>query len=161
MIRSFLPIVDHHSTILILGSIPGIRSLQAGQYYAHPANQFWKIIFDIVDEPFDECYCNRVSLLKNHSIALWDVIASCERKGSLDTNIQSPIVQDFPAFFSRYPGIHAVFFNGMKAKKTFDQHVDMPVKCCPAMFQLPSTSPAMTRIWSVKREAWKAILCWL
>ena len=88
-INSFPPIADEHSEILILGSVPGVKSLEMQQYYAHPQNQFWKILFHIFGEEFSTDYPQRIDLLKRYNIALWDVIESCERKGSLDTEIKN------------------------------------------------------------------------
>ena len=88
-ISSFPPIIDDASKILILGSIPGVKSLEKQQYYAHPQNAFWKIIFALFEEEFTENYAERIQVLKKHHIALWDVIDSCERKGSLDSEIRN------------------------------------------------------------------------
>jgi hypoxanthine-DNA glycosylase len=81
-ISSFPPIIDNNSKILILGSIPGVKSLEKQQYYAHPQNKFWKIIFELLNEKFTENYAERINILKKHHIALWDVIDSCERKAA-------------------------------------------------------------------------------
>jgi hypoxanthine-DNA glycosylase len=83
-ISSFPPVISKRSKILILGSIPGAKSLEMRQYYAHPQNRFWKIIFELLNENFTTDYSEKIKILKKHHIALWDVIDSCERKGSLD-----------------------------------------------------------------------------
>lgn len=88
-IFSFPPIVDSNSRILILGSIPGVKSLEKQQYYGHPQNKFWKIIFELLNEDFTGDYGEKIRMLKKHRIALWDVIDSCERKGSLDSEIKN------------------------------------------------------------------------
>lgn len=79
-ISSFPPIISEHSQVLILGCIPGLKSLEMQEYYAHPQNKFWKILFDLFHETFSINYDDRINLLKKHHIALWDVIDSCERK---------------------------------------------------------------------------------
>jgi hypoxanthine-DNA glycosylase len=83
-ISSFPPIIDKESKILILGSIPGVKSLEMQQYYAHPQNKFWKIICEIFNEKFTTDYDERIKILEKYHVALWDVIDNCERKGSLD-----------------------------------------------------------------------------
>ena len=88
-ISSFLPIIDAQSEILILGSIPGVKSLEKQQYYGHPQNKFWKIIFELLNEEFTDDYTQRIATISKHHIALWDVIDSCERKGSLDSEIRN------------------------------------------------------------------------
>ena len=82
-ISSFPPIIDKESKILILGSIPGVKSLEMQQYYAHPQNKFWKIIFELFNEKFTTDYKERIEILEKHHIALWDVIDTCERKGRI------------------------------------------------------------------------------
>ena len=88
-ISSFPPIINNESKILILGSIPGIKSLEMQQYYAHPQNKFWKIIFDLFSEDFTTDYSERIKILEKYHVALWDVIDTCERKGSLDSEIRN------------------------------------------------------------------------
>ena len=102
-INSFPPIVDEHSEILILGSVPGVKSLQMQQYYAHPQNQFWKLMFYLFDSEFSTDYNTRLELLKTNKVALWDVIESCERKGSLDTEIKDEIDNNILELIENHP----------------------------------------------------------
>lgn len=149
---------------LILGSMPGVKSLAEQQYYAHPQNSFWRIMSALLDAPV-ETYPQRVALIKNHNLALWDVLQSCFRPGSLDSEIEpgSIIVNDFAAFFRRHPTITQVFFNGATAEKEFRRRVlpGLPEKLAGrlALTRLPSTSPAHAGMKpAAKRREWNKIL---
>ena len=127
--------------------MPGVASLQAQQYYAHPRNLFWPFMADILG--FDPAlpYSRRLAALRAHGIALWDVLAACERPGSLDGHIvrSSEVVNDFATFRARHPALARVCLNGGKAAETFRRHVQ---RASPTLFDgieiraLPSTSPA-------------------
>lgn len=155
-ISSFPPIIDSESKILILGSIPGVKSLEKQQYYAHPQNKFWRIIFELFNEEFTEDYRERVEILKKHHIGLWDVIDSCERKGSLDSEIRNEEANQIAALLEQHPNIRAIFCNGGKSyqnlQKMLGKNYQLP------LFQLPSTSPLHTVSFEYKLEAWKKIL---
>jgi len=162
--KGFPPIVDERSRVLILGSMPGQESLAQRKYYAHPRNVFWKVMHSLFDMgSTDSDYVLRVSNLKEHTIALWDVVESCEREGSLDSNIvhQSICLNDFNSLFKKYPGITVVFFNGNTANKLFTKYVMPTLERNNLIFhQLPSTSPAHAGLsiedkakrWSVIRK---------
>ncbi|CAG4885039.1 G:T/U mismatch-specific uracil/thymine DNA-glycosylase [Georgfuchsia toluolica] len=161
-VYSFPPIENQKARLLILGSMPGAASLRAGQYYAHPHNAFWPIMGALVGADPALSYRARAVALKAAGIALWDVLASCEREGSLDADIHhdSVVVNDFPGFFAVHPHLTAVFFNGGMAQTCFHRHVmpllgDMPLRFA----RLPSTSPANAS-WSRERklEAWRKAL---
>ncbi len=163
---SFSANADPTARILILGSIPGRESLRAERYYAHPRNQFWPIMSALLGFASDLPYAERLQALRTHGIALWDVMHSCQRAGSLDASIQSDTVQanDFAAFFQTHPAIAAVYFNGATAQTAYTQHV-LPtlgtLPCAQALryARLPSTSPAHAAMsLAQKREAWKTIL---
>ena len=113
-ITSFPPIISETSKVLILGSAPGVKSLQMQQYYAHTQNQFWKILFHLFEEEFQIDYDARKQLLAKYDIALWDVIDSCEREGSSDAKIRKEEHNDVLQLISDYPNIKAVFSNGQK-----------------------------------------------
>ncbi|MBB4804855.1 hypoxanthine-DNA glycosylase [Chryseobacterium defluvii] len=155
-IYSFPPIIDHHSRILILGSIPGVRSLEKQQYYAHPQNAFWKIIFTLLNEEFTEDYAGRVSILKKYHIALWDVIDSCERKGSLDTEIRNEEANQIAELLEEHPNIGAIFCNGGKSYKNLQKILGKNFRI--PIFLLPSTSPLHTVSLEKKLEEWKKLL---
>ena len=154
-ISSFPPIVDKSSKILILGSVPGVKSLQMQQYYAHPQNNFWKLLFHLVDTEFSSDYHTRLQLLKKHRIALWDVIESCERKGSKDTDIKSEIDNDIQELINSHPNIKIIFCNGQKSYKNLLKVVGK--NFIIPIVVLPSTSPLHTIKFEEKLEQWKII----
>lgn len=143
--------------------MPGVKSLEAQQYYAHPQNAFWKIIGALFDSP-TETYAQRVNILKSNGIALWDVLKSCERPGSLDSAINRDTEEpnDFKSFFKKHPKINRVFFNGGKAQAAFNKHVmkTLPedIRTRLSFAALPSTSPANASIPMKKKlAAWKEV----
>lgn len=167
-VRSFAPVSDRSARVLILGSMPGAASLAAGQYYAHPHNAFWPILGALVGAGRELSYARRLSRLRSTGIALWDVLQSCERRGSLDAAIAtaSIVPNDFGAFFAAHPRIRLVACNGSTAFTCYRQHVlpaldgscrDLPV------LRLPSTSPAHAALrLPQKLERWrKALAPWL
>lgn len=154
-INSFPPFVHNNSGILILGSIPGAKSLQMQQYYAHPQNQFWKIMFSLFDKAFSGDYETKVRLLKDNQVAIWDVIESCERKGSSDTEIKNEIDNNISGLIGNYPNIKAIFCNGQKSYKNLLKILGKDFKI-PIMV-LPSTSPLHTVKFEEKLESWKVI----
>lgn len=160
-IHSFAPIEDVTSRILILGSIPGKESLKAGQYYAYIRNAFWPIMGDLVGARPSLPYELRVQKLKEAGIALWDVLLSCVRHSSLDTDIDKNSIStnDFQTFFSTHPDITHVFFNGTMAEKSFYQYVRLALEPRTLSFnRLPSTSPANASLtYNQKLDAWKII----
>lgn len=159
-IESFDPASNADARLLILGSMPGRKSLEQHQYYAHPLNTFWKIMSELVGAPPALPYEARLLTLKACGIALWDVLASCERRSSLDTHIRNESANDFASFFTRHPHITQVFFNGAKAEQSFRKFV-LPVQKLPPLefHRLPSTSPAHAGMpYENKLEAWGKIL---
>ncbi len=155
--------------VLILGSMPGVRSLEKREYYGHPQNSFWPIMDALFGISVSLSYETRIAKLKESRVALWDVIECCSRVGSLDSNIQpeSIRVNDFERLFDCAPRIGSIFFNGKTAEKLFLSRVDLeaiwqrldsthPLPTCVA---LPSTSPAyavMDR--ETKIRAWRVVL---
>lgn len=143
----FPPIVARVPQRLILGTAPGIKSLAEQQYYAHPQNSFWRIMGTLFDMPV-ETYKQRVDLIRKNELALWDVLQSCTRYGSLDAGIEAETIEvnDFAAFFRKHAKITRVFFNGSAAEKEFRRRVvpQLPpdVAARLKMKRLPSTSPA-------------------
>ena len=155
-ISSFPPIIDENSEILILGSIPGIKSLEKQQYYGHPQNKFWKIIFELFNEEFTEDYEKRIAVLRKYNIALWDVIDSCERIGSLDSEIKNEEANQIPELLEEYPNIQAIFCNGGKSYKNLQKLLGKDFRI--PIYLLPSTSPLHTVSFERKLEDWKKIL---
>lgn len=147
LVRSFPPIADARARVLVLGSMPGVASLRAGQYYAHPHNAFWPIMGRLVGAGRELPYARRTARLRRAHIALWDVLQSCVRPGSLDGDIDedSIVPNDFAAFFAAHPRIAVVFCNGGKAFASYRRHV-LPtlagVAAALPIVRLPSTSPA-------------------
>ncbi|HKI59586.1 MAG TPA: DNA-deoxyinosine glycosylase, partial [Mariprofundaceae bacterium] len=142
--RSFDGVAADHALILILGSMPGIASLEAQQYYAHPRNLFWEIMGELIGFDPRLPYSERLEQLQSNRIALWDVAHRCERPGSLDSNIResSVVANDFNALFQSSPQIGAIFFNGQKAAKLYQQRVipTLPERCqLLPRYTLPST----------------------
>lgn len=155
-IHSFPPVADKECKILILGSMPGIESLKRKEYYGHPRNSFWKIIFALTGNEETEDYSIKKKIMLDHNIALWDVISNCRRPGSLDSDIHDDEPNDFRTFFKSYPNINFVFFNGTKAYETYRKKVGFEED--KSYVRLPSTSPAHAINFMEKLESWKVIL---
>jgi TDG/mug DNA glycosylase family protein len=168
ILSGFDAIASKNVKILILGSMPSATSLSKTQYYAHPQNSFWFIIESLFANEHKLNYQDRIKLLEKNHIAVWDVLKNCVRLGSLDSAIEkkSMVANDFNAFFTAYPSINTVFFNGAKSETEYKKQV------YPHLFQefkqydclrLPSTSPAMATLkpeqklkqWSIIKECLK------
>ena len=157
MLTGLAPLVSPATKVLILGSFPGVRSLQAQEYYGHPQNQFWKILQAIW--PFSahgisaSSYENRSKWLLERGLGVWDVYASCEREGSLDSAIRNAVPNDIAAL--HLPQLQAIAHNGGESFKhaRHTRTLGVPV------YQLPSTSPANAS-WSVERKlaAWREVM---
>jgi hypoxanthine-DNA glycosylase len=162
LIYSFPPIADNNARILILGSMPGCASLAAHQYYAHPQNNFWHIMSQLLDVEPGASYETRITAVKRARIAVWDVLQSCTREGSLDSSItrHNQIANNFPGFFQTYKQITHVFFNGAKAEACFKQHVLRKLGDVSLTYlRLPSTSPAHASVSSAQKlKEWRVIL---
>ena len=161
-IQSFPPIADAQATRLILGSMPGLASLAAGQYYAHPQNAFWRIMGQSLGFAPDAPYPERVLALQRRGIAVWDVLQFCERPGSLDSAIVrgSEVANEFPDFLRRCPGMRTILFNGTTAEAAFRRHCRVLLDDPQIAFvRLPSTSPAHASLrFEAKLAAWRASL---
>ncbi|MGZ8927012.1 MAG: DNA-deoxyinosine glycosylase [Methylobacter sp.] len=162
LLLCFEPVADSNSEILILGSMPGRESLAAEQYYAHRRNAFWKIMSDLLGFDPGSSYEARLQELKTARIALWDVLQSCTRVGSLDSSIDagSISVNDFRSFFRTHANIHAVFFNGAMAESAYRKYVLPTVSAVPVSYtRLPSTSPAHASLsYEQKLQVWRTAL---
>jgi len=161
---SFPPIVGTTPKILILGSMPGMESLKQQRYYAHPRNAFWPIITSLYGPSKKLDYSQRCELLKQQQIAVWDVLKSCRRPGSLDQHIEteSMIANDFVAFLQRYPSINQILFNGGKADQVFKRYAAKQLEAArisPLFHRLPSTSPAHAAMnYETKQRLWHQAL---
>lgn len=156
----FPPIARSDARVLVLGSMPGRASLAAGQYYAHPRNAFWPILGAHCGFAADASYPTRTAALMQAGIAVWDVLRSCRRVGSLDSAIEDPQANDFATFFARHPGIDTVLFNGTAAASLFDRHVLRRLDPVPSRrIRLPSTSPAhAAKPLAAKQSLWLSAL---
>lgn len=157
MIASFPPIVSPESSTLILGTMPGAMSLQMQEYYAYKQNQFWKIMFTLFsDGHVPSLFIEKVGLLQQNQIALWDVLAHCERKGSLDIHIKNHTENDIPALLNAYPKINKILFNGKESHRYFMKKFG---EIDGIRFHVtPSTSPANTTKFDEKLVAWRKAL---
>lgn len=160
-IQSFPPLAGKNARLLILGSIPGKASLEANEYYAHPCNQFWRIIAELLDTEPLTTYPGKTQALLDADIALWDVMKSCYRPGSLDAAIdkKSIVANDFKGFLADHPQIKHIFFNGATAEQAFRRLV-LPNLDKPMLYlqRLPSTSPAHAAMsFQQKRDSWRVI----
>ncbi len=163
-VESFGPLEPPSARLLILGSMPGIASLRAQQYYGHPRNQFWPMMEALFGVPASAAYAERIAGLHAQGIALWDVLRACERPGSLDASIVrgSEQANDFASFLDRHPALKVIALNGGTARDAFHRHV-LPMLgerlSAIRLIALPSTSPANASISAAaKRAAWAALL---
>jgi hypoxanthine-DNA glycosylase len=162
--QGFPPVCAPDARVLILGSMPGMASLEAVQYYAFPRNAFWRIMGELFGAGPELDYRARLEQLIASRIALWDVIAECSRPGSLDSSIAEDnlVTNDFGAFFARQPAITRVAFNGQTAARLFRQRVRPGLEREFEYLTLPSTSPAhASRRYQQKLEAWSVLRTWV
>ena len=155
LLTGLAPVIDAGVRILVLGSFPGAASLAAGQYYAHPRNQFWRLISAVVDEDLAALpYAERLPRLLTHDVGLWDVLGECERVGSLDSAIRKPAANDFDRLRELCPLLETVGFNGQAAGKFAPQFSAAGYRSVV----LPSSSPAhMAMSFEQKLEVWQRL----
>jgi hypoxanthine-DNA glycosylase len=153
------PIVSDHTCLLLLGSFPGAASLARQQYYAHPQNQFWSILQGLWParplEAGADSYAARSRWLLDRGLGLWDVYASCEREGSLDTAIRHAQVNDFVGLARRCPQLKAIAHNGGESFR----HARCTAALGLPVYKLPSSSPANAS-WNFERKlaAWREVV---
>ena len=145
-VQSFTPIIGTKPRVIVLGSMPGVASLEAVQYYAHPRNAFWPIMGELFGFDAAVDYDSRIGQIETRPIVLWDSLKACYRPGSLDSNIDdgSAEANDFPWLLRQHPDIRAIFFNGATSEKYFRK---LALPLLPQfdqidLIRLPSTSPA-------------------
>ena len=155
IVHPFPPLYDENSQILILGSFPSVKSREAMFFYGHPQNRFWKVTSRIFGAPVPETIDEKKKFLLSNKIALWDVIASCEIKGSSDSSIKNAVPNDLSEIFKK-ADIKHIFVNGKTAEKYYNKYTKDTVG--KAAVCLPSTSPA-NAAWTVERlvKAWEII----
>jgi hypoxanthine-DNA glycosylase len=160
MKTAFPPIENEKSKILILGTMPGERSIILQQYYGHAGNQFWKIIFTLFKKPFSTDYSEKTKLLVDNGIALWDVLSHCEREGAADSKIKKEIPNDFASFYQSHPDIRNVFLTSKKAEAFYDKYIGKKTE--RNYYLLPSPSRANTwKTFEQKLDEWSIILKFL
>ena len=149
------PVVADGARVLILGSFPSERSLESGEYYANRRNQFWPLLGGVFSFDPDVTYEARISAVTQHGVALWDVVHSCRRAGSMDAKIdrKSLVVNDFGPLLTQHTGIERVFVNGLTAFELFERHVETAL---PAV-RLPSSSGALPMTFEDKLARWREI----
>ena len=149
------PVIGRQTRLLLLGGFPGAASLAAGQYYAHPRNQFWPLLSALLDEDLRALpYARRLQRLRARGLGLWDVIAECQREGSLDSDIREARYNDLASLRRRAPQLAAVAHNGGESARAMrvTAALGLPV------YRLPSSSPANAS-WSFERKlaAWREV----
>jgi double-stranded uracil-DNA glycosylase len=161
---AFPPIADTAARVLVLGTLPGRKSLEMGEYYAQKYNSFWRIMGELFGAHPDLPYAERLARLRTRGVAVWDVLAAGEREGSLDSAIvaASIVVNDFNGFFARHPRIGLICFNGNTAASLFRRKVMPSLEPQWAAIEqqsLPSTSPAYAGMrFEQKLARWAAVL---
>ena len=155
-VYSFPPILSSQPKVLILGTMPGVASLQAAEYYAHPGNAFWKIISAIKGINCPRAYEEKKQLIREMDLALWDVCHTCIRPGSADSDIRNEEPNRIKELVEAHASIRTVIFNGQTAEKLFRRHL----KTIDGVttITLPSTSPAHTLSFKQKLDAWQTAL---
>lgn len=158
----FPPVAAPDARVLILGSLPGVRSLELTQYYGHPRNHFWPLVGGLIGADLPALpYAERLSRLKAHGIGLWDVVARAVRPGSLDQHLRSVQSNDLEDFIATLPRLRAIAFNGTTAsrigRKQLRDVVDDSLYRGIALIDLPSTSPANTMALARKTHAWSRL----
>lgn len=158
MLTGLPPIVGGSPAVLILGNMPSVLSLAGQQYYGNPRNAFWRITGEVFGFARDAPYQERAAVLVARGVAVWDVLASCRRVGSLDSAVErdSMVANDFAAFFTAHPTIDRVLFNGAAAQANYSRLV--AVSAPLSYVRLPSTSPAQTMPLAAKLAAWRTAL---
>ncbi len=161
--KSFAPIINTNARILILGSMPSQISLEKHQYYGNPRNQFWPIVYIVLNLALPFSYEQRVQGVMDNRIALWDVLSRCSREGSLDSSIKDETANDFARLFDTLPDLKLICFNGGKANLMWKKHVHIPTRGLD-FITLPSSSPMVgknVKTLAEKIESWKIIIKYL
>lgn len=156
LLTSFPPLARADARVLVLGSMPGVASLAAACYYAHPRNSFWRILADVIGCAADAAYAQRIEALQMARIALWDVLAECTRSGSMDSAIApaSARANDLAALYARCPQLQRVCFNGSAAAQWY-RRLRLPQPAGIDFLRLPSTSPAHAGMdYASKQALW-------
>ena len=155
-IYSFPSLSNPEASILLLGTMPGVKSLELNEYYGHPQNNFWKLLALVFEEDIPKEYHQKKEVLQRNKIAVWDVLQACERQGSLDSAIMKEVPNDFTEFLNQHPNIKIIAFNGQKAAAYFKKHIQISGNY--QLITLPSSSPAnASKSFEYKLMEWKII----
>lgn len=149
------PVIAPHTRLVVLGSFPGVASLQAQQYYGHPRNHLWPILAALWGQDLPALpYAQRLQVMQDHGLGLWDVYAHCRREGSLDSAIQDPVLNDLASLRQQAPGLRGVAHNGGESARAMRHTAALGLP----VWRLPSTSPANAS-WSFDRKlaAWRSV----
>lgn len=155
MKKAFDPVVSKKSKILLLGTMPGERSLLLQEYYGNKGNQFWRLLFTVFNKEPEPDYAQKIKFLDDHDIALWDMLQYCEREGSLDSKIKNEVANNFSDFYKKYSGIKKVFFTSKNAAAYYDKYVGRKPHLIYSVLPSPSGANA-TMTFSQKLEVWKS-----
>lgn len=159
-LQGLASVIDASTRLVVLGSFPGVASLQARQYYGHPRNHFWPLLGAIWGiDLLALTYPRRLAVMLEHGLGLWDVYASCRREGSLDSAIEEPVLNDLASLTRRAPGLRAIAHNGGESARSMKHTAALTREFGVEVLRLPSTSPANAS-WSFERKlaAWRAAL---
>ena len=164
-ISSFPPLVADGCRVLILGSMPGVRSLDRSEYYAHPRNLFWPLMGEMYGAGRELPYADRIKRLHARRVGVWDVLAECDRPGSLDGSIlpDTEIANDIDSLLRKHTDINVIALNGGKAQQSFSRHIESQLDDATRqrlrVLSMPSTSPANASIpLAIKRAQWQRLL---
>lgn len=159
--RCFAPVVDKNTKVLILGSLPGVASLRAQQYYAHPQNKFWELVGAVIGIDLRSLsYDDRLGAVLTHGVGLWDVISEAERKGSLDAAIRNESHNQLVEMLETLPNLRAIAFNGGISARIGRKQLKTQVDRLE-LIDLPSSSPAYTLPIEQKLLTWKTLAAFL
>ena len=156
-IYSYEPVIDERSRVLVLGTMPSVKSLEAGFYYAHPRNAFWPMMAEILGEARPETIEEKKAMLLRHGVALWDTVASCTREGSLDAAMRGIELNDIASLLAAHPAVRLILLNGGEAWRLFCR-LDPTAYAGRRALRLPSTSPAYTLGYDKKKALWREAL---
>ncbi|MEH7380998.1 DNA-deoxyinosine glycosylase [Bacillus sp. JJ1533] len=154
------PVVGKDPRVLILGSMPSVESLRKQEYYGNKRNHFWKIMFLLFENQEITAYEDKIGFLKERKIALWDVLYSCHREGSLDANIKNEEPNEIESFVKKHSSIRLIVCNGTKSYKSYSTYIGLNRLPGVEVIKLPSTSPVpgkYNKTLEGKLQEWKII----
>ncbi|WP_413511199.1 DNA-deoxyinosine glycosylase [Myroides odoratus] len=155
-IQSFQPLLSSKPKVLILGTMPSVKSLEQQEYYGNKQNVFWKLMFTVAGQELPATYAEKITFIHNNHLALWDVLQSCERQGSLDSEIKEEVPNAIRQLLQEYPSIHTLVFSSQKAAQYFKKYIGQIEGI--QMITMPSPSGANARMsFAQKLDAWRGL----